>query len=179
MAGRVVSSKTVMEGRLFNVRVDRIMVGGREVVKEVVVHPGAVAVVPILDTGEIVLVKQYRHAVAETLWEVPAGTLEPGESPERCAERELEEETGFRPGQLSKICQYYLAPSYSTEIIHLFVASDLIMVGQKRQEDEEIDVASYSLEDALEMVRKRVIRDSKTIAALYMYKELYHNRERG
>lgn len=140
-------------------------------VREVVEHPGAVAVVPVLDTGEIVLVRQYRHAVAETLWEVPAGTLEKGESPERCAERELEEETGFRPGHLTKIAQYYLAPGYSTEIMHLYVASELMMAGQKCQEDEEIDVRRFSLEDALEMVRRGVVRDSKTIAALYLFKD--------
>ncbi|BAJ51180.1 ADP-ribose pyrophosphatase [Candidatus Caldarchaeum subterraneum] len=134
-------------------------------VKEVVVHPGAVAVVPLLNESELVLVEQFRAAVGEVLVEVPAGTLE-NESPEECAARELEEETGYSAGSLKKIGEFYLAPGYSTELMHVYLAKNLRKTEGRNMPDEKISVITCGLEEAFEMVRSGRIRDAKSIAAL-------------
>ncbi|MEM1945293.1 MAG: NUDIX hydrolase [Nitrososphaerota archaeon] len=173
MEVRRVSSETVLRGRVFNVRWDLIRVGGRDIVREVVEHPGAVVVVPLLDNGEIILVKQYRYAVDDELLEVPAGTLEPDEAPEKCAERELLEETGFRAGRLTKIGQFYLAPGYSTELMHVFVAEGLVEAAAENQEDEVITVLRTPLREAMELVRRGVIKDAKTITSLFIFRDFW------
>jgi ADP-ribose pyrophosphatase len=169
LKGWKIVSETVLRGRVFNVRRDTINIDDRRIVREVVEHPGAVAIIPVLDTGEIILVRQYRHAVGDELLEIPAGTIEDGEKPEECAERELVEETGYRAGTLVKIGEYFLAPGYSTELIHLFKAARLVKVGADNQEDEDIMIVPCRFEDALEMVDRGLIRDAKTIAGLFIF----------
>lgn len=157
--------ETVYRGKLFDVIHVVDEVGGVRFVKEVVVHPGAVAVVPFLSESELVLVEQYRAAVGEVLVEVPAGTLE-DEAPEECAARELEEETGYTAGSLTKIGEFYLAPGYSTELMHVYLAKNLRKTGSRNMPDEKIRVITCGLEEAFEMVRSGRIRDAKSIAAL-------------
>ncbi|PUA34124.1 MAG: hypothetical protein B9J98_01715 [Candidatus Terraquivivens tikiterensis] len=170
---KVVESKFVYKGRLFNVRVDKVLTSwGKSTVREIVEHPGAVVIIPLLDKETIVLVRQYRHAVGKVLLELPAGTIEAGEDPEMCAYRELEEETGFVAGRMEKVTTLYLAPGYSTEIVHLYVASDLKTVGQKLEPDEKIKVVILKIDDAIDMIVGGEIEDAKTVAGILLLKKL-------
>jgi ADP-ribose pyrophosphatase len=153
--------------------VDKVVTGkGATGTREVVEHRGAAAIVPILDKNHIILVKQYRYAITSGLLEIPAGTLEQNESPDHCAARELEEETGYRSNELTKIMDFYVAPGYSTERIHVFLARDLVHTKMKTEEDEDISIESMPLENAIEKIRSSEIKDAKTICALYRAKEL-------
>jgi ADP-ribose pyrophosphatase len=140
---------------------------GRETTREIVEHRGAVAIVPLLDNGEVVLVRQYRYAIGSDLLEIPAGTLETGEKPESCAKRELEEETGYRCGELKKILECVVAPGYSTERIHFYLARGLTRAEMKTEEDELIKIESMPLRSALEKVRRGEIGDAKTVCGLF------------
>jgi ADP-ribose pyrophosphatase len=156
------------EGRILNLRVDRVTLeNGRETTREIVEHRGAAAIVPLLDNGDVILVRQYRYAVGSDLLEIPAGTLEDGESPEKCAKRELEEETGYRCGELNKVLECVVAPGYSTERIHFYLARELTKAEMKTEEDERIKVENMPFRLALEKVRRGEIRDSKTVCGLF------------
>lgn len=145
------------------------MASGRIVEREIVVHPGAVALVAAVSPRVILMVRQYRHAAKTTLLEIPAGTLEEGEDAVACARRELLEETGYVAGNIRKLLQFYLAPGYSTELIQVFLAEDLRKVGQKVEEDEDIEVLEVGVDEALRMVAEGRVRDAKTIAAVFYY----------
>jgi ADP-ribose pyrophosphatase len=140
--------------------------------REVVEHRGAAAIVPILDRTHVILVKQYRYAIAAGLLEIPAGTLEQSESPDHCAARELEEETGYRSNELTKVMDFYVAPGYSTERIHVFLARELVHTAMKTEEDEDISIESMPLDNSIEKIRSGEIKDAKTICALYRVKDL-------
>jgi ADP-ribose pyrophosphatase len=160
-------AQTVYPGRLFQVQVlSRTDGSGRELRKEVVRHPGAVLVIPVLDEHTVVMIRNYRVAVGESLWEFPAGKLEPGEKPELAAARELEEETGYRCGRLRKIAEFYTSPGFTNELMHAFVAEDLVHVGQRLEPGEEIIVENIDLNDALAMIHDGRLRDGKSIAGL-------------
>jgi ADP-ribose pyrophosphatase len=129
-------------------------------------HGGAAAIVPILDDDSVVLVKQFRYALGKVLVEVPAGKLEQDESPEECAKRELLEETGYDAGRLEKLFQCYLAPGYSNELIHIFLASELKKRRQRTGPEETIRIFKVKIEDALHMIRIGEIEDAKSICGL-------------
>ncbi len=137
--------------------------------REVVEHPGAVAILPLLGEDRILLLKQYRPVIGRWIYEIPAGTVEEGESPLRCARRELEEETGYRAGRMRKLFEMYLAPGYSTEKLHSFLAYDLRRTSPRRDWGEEIRVVETTLSEALRMVRTNRIRDAKTSATLLYF----------
>lgn len=143
--------------------------GGRTVVREVVVHPGAVVIVPILPDGRIVMIRNFRYTVQEELLELPAGTIDPGEKPIDTARRELEEETGYRPGVLEPLAEFYTSPGVMTERMRAFVARDLVHVGQRLQESEKISVTPVTITEASRMLREARIQDGKTLAALGVY----------
>ena len=135
-------------------------------VREVVDHPGAVAIVPLLDNKNVILVKQYRYAVRDTLWEVPAGTIESGEEPLACARRELVEETGYEADSFEFLFKCYLAPGYSSEQINVYLAKKLHSRSAKNDEDEIIHAQSFEIGRALRMIAENKIKDAKTISAL-------------
>jgi ADP-ribose pyrophosphatase len=167
------SSKRVYDGRILNLRVDQVILpNGGNTTREVVEHRGAAAIVPVTQGGNVVLVRQYRYAIATNLLEVPAGTMEPGEEPENCALRELEEETGYTSKKVEKIMDFYPVPGYSTERIHVYLARDLVKSQMRTEEDEHINVEILPLEKALEKIRSNEIRDAKSISALYRAAEL-------
>jgi thioredoxin type arsenate reductase len=151
------------------VRVDRELVrlpGGRTADLEILHHPGAAALVPLLPDGTVVLIRQYRHATGGFIIEVPAGKLGPGEAPEGCARRECEEEAGYRVGRLHRLGFIYTTPGFTDEIIHLFAATDLEPVPLAHEHDEVIEVFTAPLHRALELVASNEIVDSKTVCAL-------------
>jgi len=165
----LIESDKVFEGRLISVRKDTVRLpNGRTSTREVVVHPGAVAVVPMLEDGRVILVKQYRHAVGKILMEIPAGTLYPDETPEECALRELREEVGYAAGRLEKLTSVYLAPGYSTELIHLFLSTDLQPAEGETDEDEFLKPVTLTLDEAVAQIANGEIQDAKTVAALLL-----------
>ncbi len=133
---------------------------------DIVRHPGAAAVVPITAHGEVVLIRQYRHAAGGTLYEVPAGKLEPGEDPALCAARELEEEAGERAGRLLPLGWIWTTPGFTDERIHLFAALDLTPVAQRLQADEVIETVRLPFADALALVWSGQLNDAKSALAL-------------
>ena len=166
----MVSSKTLYRGKLLDLRLDEVLLSsGRRVRREIVVHPGASAILPIVEPGKILMVRQYRHPVGEVLLEIPAGTLKPGEDPMACAARELEEETGYRAGKLAHLATIYPAPGYSSETLHIYLARDLRKGVQALEVDESISVIEMSIDQVLEGIRDGGVKDSKTIVAILYY----------
>jgi len=157
-------------GRVVRLEVDRVRVpGGGESVREVVRHRGAAVVLPILDDGRVVLVRQYRYPVGEVLLELPAGTLEDGEDPEECASRELAEETGYLARRLSKLGRFYAAPGYTDERLISVLATGLTPVeGFAPDPDEIIEKVILEPAEVLALIEAGEIRDSKTLATIFL-----------
>jgi ADP-ribose pyrophosphatase len=131
-------------------------------------HPGAAAMVPMLNNAEVVLIKQYRHAIREFIWEIPAGTLDPGESPIACARRELIEETGYSATDWHQLGTITPLPGCSDERIHIFLASDLKPAEQHLDDDEMLNVHQLDFNEALQMILTGEISDGKTISGLFL-----------
>ena len=164
---KVLSSDRIYDGKVVNLRVDTIELPSGNVTKrEIMEHGGAVCIVPLLPDGTIGVIRQWRSAVQEYLWELPAGGLEKDENPEDCAGRELIEEIGYKAGKLTPLFQCFLAPGYSSELMHGFLGEELEMVGAQPEEDENIDLRPMGLEELLPMIDSGEIRDSKTICGL-------------
>jgi ADP-ribose pyrophosphatase len=170
---RTISSKILHRGRNFSFLLDEVeLPSGRRTTRNMVNHPGAVAIIPVLQNNKIVLVKQYRYSVKNFLLELPAGTIENEESPRECAKRELLEETGCDAGTLERVFACFTAPGYSSELIHFFMARKLRKMGQKPEQDESLFVMEFKLEELLDMIAKEEIRDAKTIIGLLFYNRL-------
>ena len=171
------SSKVVFQGRLLTIRVERVRLpDGAESTREIVVHPGAVAMVPLLDSQHVVLVRQWRTAVGRALLEIPAGGLNPGEDAAACAERELMEEIGYRPRSLTPLVASYLAPGYSSEKLHVFLAEDLVAEKRPQDEDERLEVVTVSWEEIDEMILHNEIVNAKTLSGLLLVQKLLKRR---
>ncbi|MEM3023081.1 MAG: NUDIX hydrolase [Candidatus Bathyarchaeia archaeon] len=167
MAEETLSAASVYKGRILELKVfDVKLPNGREARREIVEHPGAVAMVPLLDGGRVALVMQFRLAAGRELLEIPAGTLRRGEDPVECAKRELIEETGYEAGSLEPLAEFFLAPGYSTELMRLYLARDLRRIGQRPDVDEQIRVVEMDVADAWGLVERGGIRDAKTIVGL-------------
>lgn len=161
------SSEYRFEGKVFKVRVDQVEKPTGDLMRvDLVEHEGSVAVVPIDDDGQIWLVRQYRHAAGTHLLELPAGTLEPGEDPERCARRESQEEIRMAPGRLEHLGSCFLAPGYSTERMEFFLATDLRPSKLPQDEDEDIRVETMPLPVAVQRLLRGDFQDVKTLAGI-------------
>ena len=148
---------------------------GKRLTKEVVVHPGAVVILPLMTDGTVVLIRNRRYAVGQILTELPAGTLEPGEIPINCAGRELVEETGFIAGRLKPLTAFYASPGVISERIYAFAAFDLEPAAIDPDAGEEIEVVPTPFEDVLAMIGDGRIQDAKTIATVLLY-DRFHRR---
>ena len=146
---------------------------GDRIRREVCVHPGAVVILPILDDGRILLIRNRRYGIAQYLIELPAGTLEKNEDPMNCAGRELLEETGHLAGRLQALNSFFSSPGVMTEKLYAFAAYDLEQETTALDEGEEIEVMPTDLDDAIQMIRDGQIQDAKTIATLLTYDRFY------
>jgi len=157
------------EGRLINVRVDQVRLpDGGHSAREIVEHRGAVAAVPLTARQEVILVRQWRHPAGRTLLEIPAGTREEGEEPEETLRRELIEEIGHRAGSIVPLVEVYTAPGYSTELIGLYLATDLRPADGEADADENIEVVRIPLSEAVRMCRDGELQDAKTVTGLLL-----------
>ncbi len=164
-----IGSREIFEGELLKVRLDEAKLpDGTISTREYIRHPGAVAIVPILDDGRIVLVKQYRYPLETVMWEIPAGKLDHArENPNECAVRELSEETGYSAEHWRKLISIATTPGFSDEIIHLYKAWGLTAHEQHTDKDEFIDVYAFTLEEIISMIKYGHLFDAKSLCALY------------
>lgn len=176
MPYRTVEKQIIYTGRKIRLEVHHLEDdAGKRTQREVVVHPGAVVILPFLDDKTILLIRNRRHAVAQVLLELPAGTLEKGEAPMNCAGRELLEETGYLATRLKPITNFYTSPGILSEKMYAFAAYDLEKAQAALEEDEEIEVVPAGFTNAIEMIRHGEIQDGKTIACLLAY-ERFHGK---
>lgn len=167
----IIETENIYNGAILDLNIDRVLFpSGCEKIREVVRHKSAVTVLPVHSDGKISLVRQYRHAVDEDLYEIPAGLIEPDEDPLETAVRELQEEIGFKPGTIEKIFEFYTSPGYSTERIIFFYATDLTPSKLAEDDDEYIKVYDFTLEEIKCMIGSGDIKDGKTIMAYCWYK---------
>ena len=159
------SAERVWDGRLLGLTVERW--GDNE--REIVEHPGAVAIVPVHSNGDVVLLRQFRPSIGQEIYEIPAGTIEKGEAPLATAKREIIEETGLKARQWSKIAEFYTAPGFCTELMHVYVARGLSPASADGDADEILRPQRMSIDTALKLIRTKKIRDAKTIAGLLIY----------
>ena len=171
------SSRRIYDGKIVHLRVDTVeLPSGREAQREIIEHNGAVCVVPVMPDGQIAMIRQFRTATGEVLWELPAGGLEKDEAPQDCAQRELIEEIGYRAGQMTPLFQCFLAPGYSSEMMHGYLGENLEEVGAQPEEDENIELVIKPLEELLPLIDSGEIRDAKTVCGLLA---LYRKRMEG
>jgi ADP-ribose pyrophosphatase len=160
---------TLHRGRVFSLIQENVTLdNGVTTDMEFVVHPGATAIIAMLDESRVILLKQYRHTLRKYIWEIPAGTLDPQESVINCAKRELIEETGYAAGQWQKLGEITPVPGYSDEQIHVYLATDLEPAEQDLDRDEIIDVHAVEYREALKMIKTGKIQDAKSIAGLFL-----------
>lgn len=174
-------SKMIFRGRILNLRVDEVeLPDGKRAAREVVEHSGAVVIVPVLDNGNIVFVRQYRYPVSEFLLELPAGKLGRGdENIEDCARRELLEETHYSCERIEKLTEFFTSPGFCDEKLHLFAANGLRDTRPEKlacDSDEFISIADFSPGEALEMIRENKITDAKTMLGILYYNTLVNNK---
>lgn len=163
-----IDSKTVFEGRVFDVTVDTVREGDQTYIREVVHHSGSAVILPAFDDGTVALVRQYRHPAVKYLLELPAGTLNDKERPEDGAARELEEELGVRAGKMEKLSEFFVSPGFCEEKMWLYLATDLTETEQRLEDDEFIEVVRLPIDRALQMIGDGEIEDAKTIIGLML-----------
>ena len=164
------SGETIYQEKRFTLRRCEIPLrGGGQSSRGLVVHPGAVVILPIDDQGQMILIRNHRWQIGRPLIELPAGTRDQNESIEHCAHRELEEETGFKAQTLTPLSPFFIAPGISTEVHYPFIATVLTEVGQRLEADEEIDVLYYSIAMVRQALLDGSIQDAKTIVVLSRY----------
>jgi ADP-ribose diphosphatase len=163
----------VHRGRKIEVHLDTtVLPDGTTIRRDVIVHPGAVVILPLVDAGHVCLLKNYRFIIGETLWELPAGTLEPGEELEHAARRELLEETGYRAERWRSLGYLYASPGVLDEKLHLFVAEGLTPGPNKPEADEELEPVTVPFADAVRMCVEGQIKDAKTVTALLLWERM-------
>ena len=174
---KTMKTEKIYEGKVLNLRIDTVELPDKKYSKrEIVEHPGAVAIVALTNQNEIVLVKQYRKAIERELLEIPAGKLEIGEEPKETAIRELKEETGYTSSKIEYLLEFYTSPGFSNEKIYLFLANGLIAGQAEPEKDEYIELVKVKLEDLIDMIDKGEIIDSKTIIGAMVARDYLSNK---
>jgi ADP-ribose pyrophosphatase len=163
---KVVESRRIYNGRVINLRVDTVEARGKSHQLEIVEHSGAVVVIAQPAPDEIVLVRQHRHAIGEDTWEACAGGIDPGETPEEAAVRELREETGYRARTMRRLWSAYSAPGFCNELLHFFHTDSYDAGEPEPDAEEEIEIATFPLERVREMIERDELRDAKTQVAV-------------
>ena len=177
MSTTINRSVTLHEGRVFRlVRENVTLDNGIIIDMDIIRHPGASAIVPLTENKTLLMIRQYRHATGGFIWEIPAGTLGPNETPLRCAERELIEETGFSAEAWQELGEITPLPGYSDERIHIFLATSLTPAEQNLDMDEILHVHEVSFDDAVRMIHRGEIQDGKAISGLFMARIWLNNR---
>jgi ADP-ribose pyrophosphatase len=170
MADRLLSSRVLFKGHAFNVRRDEVVQpSGRKAAREIVDRANAIAVVALDKDGNILLERQWRQATAKVLLEIPAGGIEPGEEPVGAVSREMQEETGYLPRKIESLGGFYLAPGYSTEYLHVFLATDLVPSRLTAEDTDEIELVPTPPRDILRLIADGTLEDGKSIAGLLLY----------
>ncbi len=175
----LLSSQRIHTGRVVSLDIDTVQFPNGNVGElEMFRHPGASAVLPFLDDPQdddprILLIRQFRHATGDYLWEIPAGRRDSGEHPDATAHRELQEETGYRCGRLEKLTQIWTTPGFTDEVIHLYLASDLTPGANALEPDEVLEVSPFRLSEAVRMVHNGTIVDCKTLVSLLFVHSFY------
>jgi ADP-ribose pyrophosphatase len=166
---KTVATAPIFKGRIIEVQVDTVTLpNGEQSKREIVKHPGAVGIIPITHDGKLIVVEQYRKALERTIVEIPAGKLEPGEAPNVCALRELEEETGYGTQQLTYLQEVVTSPGFCDEVVHIFVAHDIFKIDNPASldDDEFVEVKAVTLDEAQQLMAEGAICDAKTIIAV-------------
>jgi ADP-ribose pyrophosphatase len=167
---QTIAEKLIFDGRAVKLKVATVrMPDGRETTREIVEHTPCIAVVPVDADDNVLLERQYRHAIDKVLLEIPAGGIEPGEDPEQAARREMQEETGFVPGKLVKLGGFYAVPGWGTEYLHVFIATDLVPSRLFAEDTEGIELVRVPVRKLRSLLASGQIEDAKSYASLYMY----------
>jgi ADP-ribose pyrophosphatase len=168
--GKILRSKVMYKGPIFGVRRDEVLEPtGVRTIREVITHPGSVVVMPVLQDGRIILIRQYRHAARQFLWELVAGRMEPGESVRQAAARELIEETGYRTKRLRVFLDLFPTPGFLEERMYILLAEGLKSGQAEPEEDEQIVAKPFTRDELEKMIQRGVLRDAKSIAGLLFY----------
>ena len=166
---RRLSTRRLYEGKVLSLDLDEVEEpGGVTAKREVVRHPGSVAALPVTPEGGLILVRQYRYPVDDTVWELPAGRVDPGESPEEAIQRELREEIGHRAERLERIAFFYTTPGFCDETMHVFRATGLVPDKAEADDDERIETVTVTLDRAREMIAAGELREGKTLVAVLL-----------
>jgi ADP-ribose pyrophosphatase len=162
--------KNIFQGYCFNVVRDEVLWPNQNRIKrDLLVHPGITVIIPRLDRNRIVLIRQYRYGAGQTLWEIPAGTIDGKESPLACARREIQEEIGYKAKTWKKIISFYPCPGFSTEIIHAFEASNLTKTATALENDEIIEAHVFTHAEVQKMIKAKKIIDAKSLVPLFYF----------
>ncbi len=179
MTATINSRTRIHQGRVYELVSENITLeNGVTTDMEFIHHPGAAGIVPMPDKNQVILIKQYRHSLREYIWEIPAGTRDPDESMLTCARRELIEETGYSAEKWIELAEIIPVPGYSDECIQLFIATNMKAAQQNLDQDELLKVHRVNFDEALDMIQRREIRDSKTISGLYLAYHWLQDRKR-
>lgn len=166
----ILRSKTIYSGPVFGIRRDEVEEpGGVRTTREVITHSGSVVVLPVLEDGRVLLIRQYRHAARAFLWELVAGRIDEGDTPRKAAARELIEETGYRAKRFRIFLDFYPSPGFLEEKMFILLAEGLSEGIAQPEKDERIESRAYERKELEQMIQKRIIRDGKTIAGLLYY----------
>jgi ADP-ribose pyrophosphatase len=172
--------EVIYRGRVFDLyREETTLPNGKKMMAEFIHHPGSSGVIPLMDENSVVLIHQYRPILKDFIWEIPSGTMLPGEDPLTCARRELEEECGLLSKRFEKLGEFLVAPWYSDERTHLFLAKELTPCGQKLDEDEILTTHIVSFDQAMKMIERGEIQDATTILGLQLVHPIFKRNRNG
>ncbi len=175
---KTLKRENIYKGRIIDVKRDSVLLpNGKETIREVVLHSAACGMVAIDDEGMIILVRQYRYPASKEMLELPAGLVEPGEPPEKCALRELEEETSYKAENISHLTSFYTSAGFSDEVLHIYLCTGLKKGRMKLDEDEILSAERFTPEEVCDMIFSGEITDSKTIIGILMYRELLRRQK--